>query len=87
MGETLPPFVTSFNASLSIEARPERLRRELQVVIFPCIYLIRFFLGGEYHHARRPPAPRAARSRSRPAGGATSSTGSSTAPSWPARLR
>jgi hypothetical protein len=25
MGETLPPFATSFNASLSVEARPERL--------------------------------------------------------------
>ena len=33
MGETLPPFATSFNASLSIEARPERLTGDAGAVL------------------------------------------------------
>jgi hypothetical protein len=32
-GETLPPFATSFNASLSIEARPERLTGDAGAVL------------------------------------------------------
>src|SRR5215213_6400498 len=33
MGETLPPFATSFNASLSVEARPERLTGDAGAVL------------------------------------------------------
>jgi Transposase DDE domain group 1 len=33
MGETLPPFATSFNASLSVEARPERLTGDAGAVV------------------------------------------------------
>ena len=33
MGETLPPFATSFTASLSIEARPERLTGDAGAVL------------------------------------------------------
>ena len=33
MGETLLPFTTSFNASLSVEARPERLTGDAGAVL------------------------------------------------------
>src|SRR3954462_4852516 len=33
MGETLLPFATSFNASLSVEARPERLTGDAGAVL------------------------------------------------------
>ena len=33
MGEMLPPFTTSFNASLTVDARPERLTGEAGAVL------------------------------------------------------
>src|SRR3712207_9112527 len=50
MGETLLPFATSFNASLSIEARPERLTarlhdpRQPHLVTYPLAELLRTML-------------------------------------------